>query len=73
LDEGEKAVLNGMITVLYGPKGCGKTSLFKALYEVVTSMQDADVDVVIVGSEKEAWRAEKLYTPKNTKRYPKRG
>jgi len=64
LDEGEKAVLNGMITVLYGPKGCGKTSLFKVLYEVVTSMEDADVDVVIVGSEKEAWRAEKLYTPK---------
>jgi len=63
LDESEKAVLNGMITVLYGPKGCGKTSLFKALYEVVTSM-DIDVDVVIVGSEKEAWRAEKLYAPK---------
>jgi ABC-type multidrug transport system ATPase subunit len=65
LDEGEKVVLNGMITVLYGPKGCGKTSLFKALYEVVTSMQDVDVDVVIVGSEKEAWRAEKLYIPKH--------
>jgi energy-coupling factor transporter ATP-binding protein EcfA2 len=65
LDESEKAVLNGMITVLYGPKGCGKTSLFKALYEVVTSMQDTDVDVVIVGSEKEAWRAEKLYAPKS--------
>ncbi len=64
LDEGEKVVLNGMITVLYGPKGCGKTSLFKVLYEVVTSMEDADVDVVIVDSEKEAWRAEKLYTPK---------
>jgi energy-coupling factor transporter ATP-binding protein EcfA2 len=64
LDESEKAVLNGMITVLYGPKGCGKTSLFKALYEVVTSMEDTDVDVVIIGSEKEAWRAEKLYTPK---------
>ena len=65
LDESEKAVLNGMITVLYGPKGCGKTSLFKALHEIVTSMEDADVDVVIVGSEKEAWRAEKLYTPKS--------
>ncbi len=65
LDEGEKAVLNGMITVLYGPKGCGKTSLFKALHDIVTSMEDADVDVVIVGSEKEAWRAEKLYTPKS--------
>ncbi len=64
LDESEKVVLNGMITVLYGPKGCGKTSLFKVLYEVVTSMEDADVDVVIVSSEKEAWRAEKLYTPK---------
>jgi energy-coupling factor transporter ATP-binding protein EcfA2 len=65
LDEGEKAVLNGMITVLYGPKGCGKTSLFKVLYEVVTSMEDVDVDVVIVGSEKEAWKAEKLYAPKS--------
>jgi energy-coupling factor transporter ATP-binding protein EcfA2 len=65
LDESEKAVLNGMITVLYGPKGCGKTSLFKVLYEVVTSMQDTDVDVVIVSSEKEAWRAEKLYAPKS--------
>jgi energy-coupling factor transporter ATP-binding protein EcfA2 len=64
LDESEKAVLNGMITVLYGPKGCGKTSLFKALHEIVTSM-DIDVDVVIVGSEKEAWRAEKLYSPKS--------
>ncbi len=65
LDESEKAVLNGMITVLYGPKGCGKTSLFKALHEIVTSMEDTDVDVVIVGSEKEAWRAEKLYAPKS--------
>jgi len=64
LDESEKAVLNGMITVLYGPKGCGKTSLFKALHEIVTSM-DNDVDVVIVGSEKEAWKAEKLYAPKS--------
>jgi energy-coupling factor transporter ATP-binding protein EcfA2 len=65
LDESEKAVLNGMITVLYGPKGCGKTSLFKALHDIVTSMEDADTDVVIVGSEKEAWRAEKLYAPKS--------
>jgi energy-coupling factor transporter ATP-binding protein EcfA2 len=65
LDESEKAVLNGMITVLYGPKGCGKTSLFKALHDIVTSMEDADVDVVLVGSEKEAWRAEKLYAPKS--------
>jgi len=65
LDESEKAVLNGMITVLYGPKGCGKTSLFKALHDIVTSMQDADIDVVIVGSEREAWRAEKLYAPKS--------
>jgi energy-coupling factor transporter ATP-binding protein EcfA2 len=65
LDESEKAVLNGMITVLYGPKGCGKTSLFKALHDIVNSMEDTDVDVVIVGSEKEAWRAEKLYAPKS--------
>jgi Archaeal ATPase. len=65
LDESEKAVLNGMITVLYGPKGCGKTSLFKALHEIVASMEDTDVDVVIVGSEKEAWKAEKLYAPKS--------
>lgn len=64
LDEKEKVVLNGMITVLYGPRGCGKTSLFKALYEVVTSIGDVGVDVVVVGSEREAWRAEKLYAPK---------
>jgi energy-coupling factor transporter ATP-binding protein EcfA2 len=54
-----------MITVLYGPKGCGKTSLFKALHDIVTSMEDADVDMVIVGSEKEAWKAEKLYAPRS--------
>ena len=64
LDEKEKVVLNGMITVLYGPRGCGKTSLFKALHEVVTSIGDVGVDVVVVGSEREAWRAEKLYAPK---------
>ena len=39
-----------MVTVLYGPKGCGKTRFFEALYN---SLEDVytDIDMIIVGAE----------------------
>jgi energy-coupling factor transporter ATP-binding protein EcfA2 len=51
-----------MVTVLYGPKGCGKTSLFRALHDAVRGV-GGDVDVLIVSGEREAWEAERLYIP----------
>jgi hypothetical protein len=61
LDPGFKVVLGGMVTVLYGPKGCGKTSLFRALHDVVRDV-GGDVDVLIVSGER-AWEAERLHIP----------
>jgi ABC-type sugar transport system ATPase subunit len=29
IDESEKKIFSGMINVLYGPKGCGKTTFLK--------------------------------------------
>ena len=63
LDPRVGVVAGGLITVLYGPKGCGKTSLFKALRYALESVE-SDIDIVIVSSEVEAWRAEKLYAPR---------
>jgi energy-coupling factor transporter ATP-binding protein EcfA2 len=65
LDPGEGVIVGGWITVLYGPKGCGKTELFKALSSTVASLGDVDVDIVIVSSEREAWRVERLYAPRS--------
>jgi len=65
LDPGEGVIVGGWVTVLYGPKGCGKTELFKALSSTVASLSDVDVDIVIVGSEREAWRVERLYAPRS--------
>jgi energy-coupling factor transporter ATP-binding protein EcfA2 len=63
LDPRVGVVAGGLITVLYGPKGCGKTSLFKVLRYALEGVE-SDVDIVIVSSEVEAWRAEKLYAPR---------
>ena len=63
LDPRVGVVAGGLITVLYGPKGCGKTSLFKVLRYALEGIE-SDVDIVIVSSEVEAWRAEKLYAPR---------
>jgi hypothetical protein len=65
LDPGEGVIVGGWVTVLYGPKGCGKTELFRALSSTVASLSDVDIDIVIVGSEREAWRVERLYAPRS--------
>jgi energy-coupling factor transporter ATP-binding protein EcfA2 len=58
LDVSGGVVMGGWITVIYGPKGCGKTELFRALYNV--SREAGGVDFVIVRSEREAWRVDEL-------------
>jgi hypothetical protein len=63
LDPGEGVIVGGWVTVLYGPRGCGKTELFRALSSTVASLGDVDIDIVILGSEREAWRVERLYAP----------
>jgi energy-coupling factor transporter ATP-binding protein EcfA2 len=54
-----RIVEGGMITVLYGPKGCGKTTFFEVLH--IASRSFRWFEVIIVSSEEEAWKAEKLY------------
>jgi len=48
LDVSGGVVMGGWITVVYGPKGCGKTELFRALYN--TSREAGGVDFIIVRS-----------------------
>jgi energy-coupling factor transporter ATP-binding protein EcfA2 len=63
LDVSAGVVMGGWITVVYGPKGCGKTELFRALYNA--SREAGGVDFVIVRSEREAWRVDELLAPKS--------
>jgi energy-coupling factor transporter ATP-binding protein EcfA2 len=62
LDVSGGVVMGGWITVVYGPKGCGKTELFRALYNA--SRGAGGVDFVIVRSEREAWRVDELLAPR---------
>jgi energy-coupling factor transporter ATP-binding protein EcfA2 len=62
LDVSGGVVMGGWITVVYGPKGCGKTELFRALYNA--SREAGGVDFVIVRSEREAWRVDELLAPR---------
>jgi ABC-type transporter Mla maintaining outer membrane lipid asymmetry ATPase subunit MlaF len=48
LDVSGGVVMGGWITVVYGPKGCGKTEFFRALYNA--SREAGGVDFIIVRS-----------------------
>jgi AAA+ ATPase superfamily predicted ATPase len=64
INEEEKAIFNGMINVLYGPKGCGKTTLFRALQSTI-ELEDLGVDVLYAAGEyEETSQLIKLYIPK---------
>ena len=64
IDEHERAVLGGMVNVLYGPKGCGKTTLFRALH-FATEVEDVDIDILYIAKEyEEAPQYARLYIPK---------
>jgi AAA+ ATPase superfamily predicted ATPase len=64
IDERERAVLGGMVNVLYGPKGCGKTTLFRALH-FATEVEDVDIDILYIVKEyEEAPQYARLYIPK---------
>jgi hypothetical protein len=64
INEEEKAIFNGMINVLYGPKGCGKTTLFRALQSTI-ELEDLGVDVLYAAGEyEETPQLINLYIPK---------
>jgi energy-coupling factor transporter ATP-binding protein EcfA2 len=64
IDERERAVLGGMVNVLYGPRGCGKTTLFRALH-FATEVEDVDIDILYIVKEyEEAPQYARLYIPK---------
>jgi replication-associated recombination protein RarA len=50
INENENVISLGWVTVLYGPKGCGKTRFFEALYNALEDV-DTDIDMIIVGAE----------------------
>jgi len=64
IDDYEKTIFGGMINILYGPKGCGKTTFFKAL-KFASESQDVDIDVLYISREyEETPELVKLYIPK---------
>ena len=64
IDDSEKTIFGGMINILYGPKGCGKTTFFKAL-KFASESQDVNIDVLYISREyEETPELVKLYMPK---------
>jgi energy-coupling factor transporter ATP-binding protein EcfA2 len=56
--------VGGMITVLYGPKGCGKSTFFRVLSRV-TDQAGSGLDVLVVERSEEALQKALLYLPKS--------
>ncbi|MEM1611064.1 MAG: ATP-binding protein [Sulfolobales archaeon] len=44
LGHGRGVIEDGRITILYGPKGCGKTTLFTALLDALNRSKDMSID-----------------------------
>lgn len=59
-------VEGGRITVLYGPKGCGKSTFFKVLSEAA-EQASAKLDIMIVKRPEEAVQGSVLRLPKSFK------
>jgi energy-coupling factor transporter ATP-binding protein EcfA2 len=60
----ENLFLGGRITVLYGPKGCGKSTLFRVL-SGAADQAGSGLDVLVVERSEEALQKALLYLPKS--------
>lgn len=57
-----RVIARGMINVVYGPKGCGKTTFFQVLHHALRAA-DSGFEVIVVRSE-EAWSLREAFIPR---------
>ncbi|MCC6016867.1 MAG: ATP-binding protein [Desulfurococcaceae archaeon] len=50
INESEKTIFSGVINVLYGSKGCDKTTFLK-LFQFATNSEDIGIDVLCIAGE----------------------